>query len=233
MRDECHGGKPFRIQRGEHGRRGHRGVYGVHEVSGSADASKLLWERQHGVHHQWTRTVCFDGMRAVPHADVDDGLFFNDGAKSPAGKSLLGSGRASHGFEPGRWSDAGRSGWRRVPHGTALGAGTAVVFLARRSHFRPVARYSCTFHGLWAARRPAGRLRAVGGATGNREVSRTESIAEAGPAELPSLVVNALEGGSWRQLDPAFREYDGHRKSFCRCRSCCGREMTSGWSFMI
>src|SRR5258708_22274801 len=195
MRDNRHSGESLRVHRGPHGRCRYRGLHGLYEVSGSADASKLVWQRQHGVHHQWTRPIRFDGMRAVSHAYVDDRLFLDGRSEQQTCKSLLRPGCASHGFEPCRRSHAGLSRWGRVPHGTALGPGATPVFPARRPHFRLVARNWRAFHGLRPARRFAGRLRDVGGGTGDRKVSCTDSVAEARPPELPSLVVNASAGG--------------------------------------
>ena len=167
MRDECHAGKPLGVQRGQHGCRRYRGLHGVHEVSGSADAGKLVWQRQYGIHHEWARPVRFHGMRSLSHANVNDGLFLNGRFEPPACESLLRPCCASHGYEPCRWSHAGRRPWGRVPHGTTLGPGTASVFPSRRPHFRSVARNSSTFHGLRATRRSAGWLCAIGGGTGN------------------------------------------------------------------
>src|ERR1700730_12622501 len=203
MRDEWHAGEPLGVQRGQYGRRRYRGLHGVHEVSGSADAGKLLWQRQHGVHHEWARPIRFDGMRPLSHANVDDGLFLNGSSEPEAGKSLLRPRCSSHGFEPCRWSHAGLSRWGRVPHGTALGPGTTSIFPSRRSHFRPVARDWRTLHGLRPPRRSAGRLRAVGGATGNSKVERAESVAEARHLELPSLVVSALGGLNLEPVIPS------------------------------
>src|SRR5882762_1214386 len=100
-------------------------------------------------------------MRALSYTNVDDGNFFNGSLEPSASKSVLRPRGASHGFELGRWGHAGRSRWGRIPNRTALGPGATFVFPPRRSHFGPVACDQCTFHGLRAARRSAGRVRAV------------------------------------------------------------------------
>jgi len=86
---------------------------------------------------------------------------------------------------------AGPDEFRTAP---PLGHGTATVFPARRPHFRPVACDWRALDGLRIAWRSAGWLRAVRGATSNPEVSWAEWVAEAGRPELPSFIVNELEG---------------------------------------